>query len=165
MAERKSALTETKQSARKPSAARTSAKVWTEEERAAIQESARERRVASRRDPGHERAEGERDVLAKIAEMPEPDRALAERVNAIVTASAPSLVPRTYYGMPAYARDGKVICFFQAASKFKVRYATFGFQPDANLTDGNMWPVAFALTKLTPADEAKIATLVKKAVS
>ena len=97
--------------------------------------------------------------------MPEADRALAERVHAIVTASAPSLVPKTYYGMPAYARDGKVICFFQAASKFKVRYATFGFQPDANLTDGNMWPVAFALTKLTSADEARISALVKKAVS
>ena len=165
MAERKSAVTGTKQSARKPSAARTSAKVWTDEERAAIQESARERRVASRRGPGDERAEGERDVLAKIAEMPEPDRALAERVHAIVTASAPSLVPRTYYGMPAYAKDGKVICFFQPASKFKVRYSTLGFQPDARVDDGEMWPVAFAVTELTPRSEARIAELVKKAVS
>lgn len=150
---------------RKTRATRKSAKVWTEEERAAMQESARERKVASRRDPGDARAEGERDVLAKIAEMPEPDRAMAKRLHALVTAVAPSLVPRTYYGMPAYARDGKVICFFQAASKFKVRYATFGFQPDASLDDGAMWPIAFALTKLSAADEAKIGALVKKAVS
>ena len=142
---------------------RNSANVWTEEERAAMQESARERKVASRRDSGDPRAEGERDVLAKIAEMPEPDRAMAKRLHALVTSIAPSLVPRTYYGMPAYAKDGKVICFFQAASKFKVRYATFGFQPDAGLDDGAMWPIAFALTKLTAADEAKIGDLVKKA--
>jgi uncharacterized protein YdhG (YjbR/CyaY superfamily) len=129
-----------------------------------MQESARERKAASRRDPAADRAEGEREVLAKIADMPEPDRVIAERVHALVTATAPSLVPRTYYGMPAYAKDGKVICFFQAASKFKVRYATFGFQPDAGLDDGAMWPVAFALTKLTAADEAKIGALVKKAV-
>ena len=154
-----------KSTTKRPGARRSSANVWTEEERAAMQESARERKAASRRSPDEERAEGLRDVLAKIAEMPEHDRVLAERIHALITAAAPSLVPRTYYGMPAYAKDGKVICFFQAASKFKVRYATFGFQPDANLTDGNMWPVAFALTKLTPADEAKISALVKKAVS
>ncbi len=158
-------MTKSKQSAKRTSAARNSAKVWTDEERAAMQESARERKVASRRSPGDERAEGERDVLGKIAEMPEADRAIAKRVHALVMTTAPSLVPRTYYGMPAYAKDGKVICFFQAASKFKVRYATFGFQPDASLDDGAMWPVAFALTKLTAASEARIAELVKKAVS
>jgi len=158
-------MTESKQSTRKTSTASTSAKVWTEEERAAMQESARERKAASRRAPGDERAEGERDVLAKIAEMPEADRVMAQRLHALVTSTAPSLVPRTYYGMPAYAKDGKVMCFFQASSKFKVRYSTFGFQPDASLDDGAMWPVAFALTKLTAADEARIAALVKKAVS
>jgi uncharacterized protein YdhG (YjbR/CyaY superfamily) len=164
MSERKSALTASKQSARKTTAARNSAKVWTEEERAAMQESARERKVASRRSPGDERAEGERDLLGKIAEMPKADRDLAERIHELVTTAAPSLAPKTYYGMPAYAKDGKVICFFQAASKFKVRYATFGFQPDARLDDGAMWPVAFAVTRLTAADEARISSLVKKAV-
>lgn len=138
---------------------------FTDEERAAMRESVSERKARARRGPGDDRAQGEREVLAKIAEMAEPDRVMAERLHALVSATAPSLVPRTYYGMPAYARDGKVICFFQAASKFKVRYATFGFQPDANLDDGAMWPVAFALAKLTKADEARIATLVKKAVS
>jgi hypothetical protein len=164
MPKKRSAMGESKPTT-KTRATRSSAKVWTEEERAAMQESARERKTASRRDPGDARAEGERDVRAKIAEMPEPDRAMAERLHALVTSIAPSLVPRTYYGMPAYAKDGKVICFFQAASKFKVRYATFGFQPDASLDDGAMWPIAFALTKLTAADEAKIGALVKKAVS
>jgi uncharacterized protein YdhG (YjbR/CyaY superfamily) len=128
-----------------------------------MQESARERKAASRRGPRDERAEGEHDVQAKIAEMPEPDRAMAERLHALVTDTAPDLVPRTYYGMPAYAKDGKVICFFQAASKFKVRYSTFGFQPDARVDDGEMWPVAFAVTKLTAGVEARIAELVKKA--
>ena len=103
-------------------------------------------------------------MLAKIAEMPEPDRSMAERIHALVATSAPSLVPRTYYGMPAYAKEGKVICYFQAKSKFKVRYATFGFQPDASLDDGSMWPVAFALKDLTAAEEERIAELVKKAV-
>jgi hypothetical protein len=146
--------------------ARGSANVWTEEERAAMQESARERKAASRRGKDDdERAEGERDVLAKIADMPEHDRAMAKRLHALVTTTAPSLVPKTYYGMPAYAKDGKVICFFQAASKFKVRYATFGFQPDAKLDDGTMWPNAFALKELTAADEKRLAALVKKAVS
>ena len=156
-------MSESKQST-KTRATRSSANVWTEEERAAMQESARERKVASRRDPDADRAEGEREVLAKIADMPEADRVMAERVHALVTAAAPSLVPRTYYGMPAYASGGKVICFFQAASKFKVRYATFGFQPDASLDDGSMWPIAFALTKLTAGEEARISTLVKQAV-
>jgi uncharacterized protein YdhG (YjbR/CyaY superfamily) len=163
MAEGKSAMTESKQSTRKTSATRGSAKVWTDEERAAMQESARERKAAARRTPEEDRAEGERDVLAKIAEMPDADRTMAERLHAIVTASAPNLVPRTYYGMPAYAKDGKVICFFQPASKFKVRYSTFGFQPDARIDDGEMWPVAFAVTKLTAGVEARIAELVKKA--
>ena len=104
-------------------------------------------------------------MLAKIAEMPEHDRVMAERIHALITAAAPSLVPRTYYGMPAYAKDGKVICFFQAASKFKVRYATFGFQPDASLDDGGLWPVAFALKDLTATEEARITALVKKAAS
>ena len=110
-------------------------------------------------------ADGEGDVLAKIAEMPEPDRAMAERLHAIVKASAPSLSPKTWYGMPAYAKDGNVVCFFQSAHKFKARYATFGFSDKANLDEGNMWPAAFALKKLTAADEVRIAALVKKAVS
>jgi uncharacterized protein YdhG (YjbR/CyaY superfamily) len=138
---------------------------WTDEERAAMKEHARELKASSRRSPAADRAEGEAEVLAKIAEMPDDDRAMAERLHALVTTTAPSLVPRTYYGMPAYARDGKVICFFQAASKFKVRYATFGFQPDARLDEGAIWPVAFALAGLTAEAEARIAALVKKAVS
>ncbi len=150
--------------AKKP-AAKSSAKVWTDEERAAMQESARERKAASRRNPAEERAEGEADVRAKIAEMPTAERAMAERIHELVTTAAPVLVPRTYYGMPAYAKDGKVICFFQAKSKFKVRYSTFGFQPDALVDDGEMWPVAFAVTELTPRSEARIAELVKKAVT
>jgi hypothetical protein len=140
---------------------------FTDEERLAMKEHARELKAAARRGPGAKtgNADGESDVLAKIAEMPEPDRAMATRLHALIKASAPALVPRTWYGMPAYAREGKVICFFQAASKFKVRYATLGFQHDANLDDGAMWPVAFALRELTPADEARIAALVKKAVA
>ena len=110
-------------------------------------------------------ADGERNVLAKIAEMPEPDRAMAGRLHAIVKASAPALSPRTWYGMPAYAKDGNVVCFFQSAHKFKARYATFGFSDKANLDKGAMWPTAFALKELTAAEEAKIAALVKKAVS
>jgi len=145
--------------------AKASAGVWTDEERAAMQESARERKASSRRGSVDERADGERDIRDKIAEMPEPDRAMAERIHELVMATAPVLVPRTYYGMPAYARDGKVICFFQAASKFKVRYSTFGFQPEATIDDGEMWPVAFAVTRLTPGVEKRIAALVKQAVS
>jgi uncharacterized protein YdhG (YjbR/CyaY superfamily) len=158
-------MADVKSNTKRPSARRSSGNVWTDEERAAMQASARERKAAARRDPDEARAAGERDVLKKIAEMPKPDRVMAERLHALVTSIAPSLVPRTYYGMPAYAKDGKVICFFQAASKFKVRYATFGFQPDASLDDGAMWPIAYALTKLTAADEAKIGALVKRAVS
>jgi uncharacterized protein YdhG (YjbR/CyaY superfamily) len=142
-----------------------SSKVWTDEERAAMQESAKERKGASRRKPADERAEGERAIREKIAGMPEPDRTMAERVHAIVTESAPILVPRTYYGMPAYARDGKTVCFFKPASKFKERYATLGFEQHASLDDGEMWPVAFALAELTPKAEARIAELVKRAAS
>jgi uncharacterized protein YdhG (YjbR/CyaY superfamily) len=143
----------------------TAAKTWTDEERAAMQESVRERKAASRRDPADERAEGERDVRAKIADMPPGDRAMAERIHELVTTTAPSLVPRTYYGMPAYAKDGKVICFFKPASKFKVRYSTFEFQPDARVDDGEMWPVAFAVIELTARSEARITELVKRAIN
>lgn len=140
-------------------------KVWTEEERAAIQESARERKKQAKLSPEEERAAGEQEVQAKIAEMPEPDHSMASRIHALVLEAAPALVPRTYYGMPAYAKDGKTICFFQPKAKFKVRYATFGFQPDAMIDDGELFPVAFAVTELTPAAEARIAELVKRAVS
>jgi uncharacterized protein YdhG (YjbR/CyaY superfamily) len=140
------------------------ANVWTDEERAAMQASAKERKTASRRDPAEERAEGEADVRAKIADMPAADRVMGERIHELVTTTAPSLVPRTYYGMPAYAKDGKVICFYKPASKFKVRYSTFEFQADARLDDGDMWPVSFAVHKLTPGAEARIAALLKKAV-
>jgi uncharacterized protein YdhG (YjbR/CyaY superfamily) len=129
-----------------------------------VKERARELKAARRRGWSADAADAETALLAKIAEMPDADRVMAERIHAIVMAAAPSLSSRTWYGMPAYARDGKLICFFQAASKFKVRYATFGFQPDAKLDDGTMWPTSFALTELTPADEARIAALVKKAV-
>ncbi len=154
----------TKASTAKSGGAKGSANVWTDEERAAMQESARERKTSSKRDPAAERAEGEADVQAKIAEMPPEERTMAERIHKIVASTAPSLVPRTYYGMPAYAKDGKVILFFQGKSKFKVRYSTLGFQPDARIDDGDMWPVAFAVTELTPASEKRIAELVKKAI-
>src|SRR5215813_3529642 len=132
---------------------------FTDEERGAMKERARELKAAARK------ADAESDVLAKIAEMTEPDRALAERIHAIVKANAPDLSPKTWYGQPAYARDGKVVCFFQPASKFKTRYATLGFNDAANLDDGAMWPVAFALKDLTAADEARIGELVTKAAS
>ena len=134
---------------------------FTDEERAAMRERARELKSAGRGG----KADGESDVLAKIAEMSQPDRAMAERLHALIKASAPALSPRTWYGMPAYARDGKVVCFFQSAEKFKSRYATFGFSDKANLDDGEMWPTSFALKELTAADVARIAALVKKAVS
>ena len=136
---------------------------FTAEERAAMKERARELKAAAR--ANRDKEDGESDVLAKIAEMPEADRALGERLHAIVKASAPALSPRTWYGMPAYAKDGKVVCYFTAASKFNSRYATFGFNDDANLDDGTMWPTSFALTELTAAEEARISALVKKAVS
>jgi uncharacterized protein YdhG (YjbR/CyaY superfamily) len=139
---------------------------FTDEERAAMKERARELKAEARRGPRakKDKADGEGDVLAKIAEMQEPDRAMAERLHAIVKASAPDLSPRTWYGMPAYAKDGKVVCFFQSAQKFKTRYATLGFSEKANLDEGAMWPTAFALTKLTDAEEARIVALVKRAV-
>ncbi|MCA1569961.1 MAG: DUF1801 domain-containing protein [Chloroflexi bacterium] len=153
-------MTATKKSAKRPTARDTSSKVWTDEERDAMQDHAREMK-ATRGRKG--KADGEADVLAKIADMPEPDRSMAERIHAIVKANAPDLASKTWYGMPAYAKDGKVVCFFQAAAKFKARYATFGFNDDANLDEGTMWPTSFALTKLTAADEARIGALVKKA--
>ena len=145
-------------------ATRKKAKVWSDVEMAAMQETAQERKRASRRDPAAEREEGERDVQEKIAEMAPADRVMAKRIHAIVKETAPELVPRTWYGLPAYAKGGKVICFFKAASKYKERYATFGFDQSANLEEGTMWPTSWFLTKLTPADEKKIAALVKKAV-
>ena len=141
------------------------AKAFTDEGRDAIKERARELKAAARRGPRADKADGESEVLAKIAEMPEPDRVLGERLHAVIKASAPALSPRLWYGMPAYAKDGKVVCFFQAAQKFKTRYATFGFSDSANLDEGAMWPTAFALTELTAAAEARIGALVKKAVS
>jgi len=154
----------TKTKSKRASTARPkSDNVFTEEERAAVQATARERKSQARLSPQEERDAGEQEVRAKIAEMPTPDREMGERIHSLVTKSAPVLVPRTYYGMPAYAKDGKVICFFKPASKFKVRYATFEFQPDATLDDGDMWPVSFAVAKLTAAVEARIAELVKKA--
>ena len=137
---------------------------FTADERAAMKDHAQELKTAARRGPRAAKADGEGDVLAKIAEMPEPDRARAERIHAIVKASAPALSPRTWYGMPAYAKDGKIVCFFQPAQKFKTRYATFGFSDQANLDEGAMWPTAFALKELTPTAEATISVLVKKAV-
>jgi uncharacterized protein YdhG (YjbR/CyaY superfamily) len=137
---------------------------FTAEERAAMKERAKELKAEER--ANKDKAAGERDVLAKIAEMPEPDRAMAERLHAIIKASAPALSPKTWYGMPAYAdKDGKVVCFFTAASKFNTRYATLGFNDTANLDEGAMWPTSFALKALTAAEEAKIVALVKKAVS
>ena len=140
-----------------------STKVFTDEERDAMKEHAKEQKAAARR--GEDKADGESEVLAKIAEMPEGDRTMAERLHAVVKASAPGLSPKLWYGMPAYAKDGRVICFFQAAQKFKTRYATLGFGNDANLDEGAMWPTAFALTKLTAADEKRIGALVKNAAS
>jgi uncharacterized protein YdhG (YjbR/CyaY superfamily) len=139
---------------------------FTDEERGAMKERAQELKAAARRGPRAKRADEESAVLAKIAEMPEPDRAMAERLHAVIKASAPALSPRTWYGMPAYAnKDGKVVCYFTAASKFKERYATFGFNAAANLDEGAMWPTSFALKELTPAVEEEIGALVKKAVS
>ena len=137
--------------------------VWTAEERAAMKEAVAEAKRAAKR--GADNAAGEADLLAKIAEMPEPDRSMAARIHEIVKAAVPELASKTWYGMPAYTKDGKSICFFQAASKFNVRYATFGFQPDARLDDGAMWANAFAVLELTPEVEERIASLVKHAAS
>ena len=160
-------MPKTKTSTKRASTARKSGNVWTDEERAAMQESARERKASAGRTPDEARTAGERDLRESLAKLSNDDRAMAERIDKVVTAAAPSLWPKTYYGMPAYARegkDGKVICFFQPKSKFKVRYSTFGFQPDAKIDDGEMFPIAFAVTELTPAAERRIAELVKKAV-
>jgi uncharacterized protein YdhG (YjbR/CyaY superfamily) len=140
-------------------------KVWTDVEKAAMVESAKERKKQAKLTPEQERAAGDADIQAKLEEMTPPERAIAEKFREIVAKVAPDLVPRTYYGMPAYAKDGKVICFFQPASKFKVRYNTLGFQPDANLDDGDLWPVAFAVTKLSPAVERRMAELIKQSAS
>lgn len=155
-------MSETKKSARRTTGRSTPAEGWTDEERAAMKEHAKELKAAAKR--GAAKADGEADVRAKIAEMPAADRAIAERIHEIVKASAPDLVPRTWYGMPAYAKDGKVVCFFQPADKFKARYSVLGFNDAATLDDGTMWPTSFALTKLTAADEKAIAALVRKAV-
>ena len=165
MAERKPAKKATQKSAKSTTANNKKSKGFTDEERAAMKERAQELKVEARRGPRADKADGESAVLAKIAEMPEPDRAMGKRLHAIVKASAPALAPRLWYGMPAYARDGKVVCFFQSAQKFKTRYSTFGFSDKANLDEGQMWPTGFALKALTAADEAKIGALVKKAVS
>ena len=153
-------MTDTKKAAKPTTSVNRAGDQWTAEELAAMKEHAKELKAAANK------ADGESALLAKIAEMPEPDRAMAERLHALIKATAPGLSPKTYYGMPAYANeDGKVVCFFQPASKFKARYSTLGFNDDAMLDDGTMWPTSWALTKLTAADEAKIAALVKKAVA
>ena len=154
-------MTDTKKTA----ARGTSRAGWTDEERAAMKEHAEELKKEEKRGGKTSRAAGETDVLEKIAAMPDADRAMAERIHAIVTEVAPDLAPRTWYGMPAYAKDGKVVCFFTAASKFNERYASFGFNAAANLDAGSMWPTAWALTKISKSDEKEIARLVKKAVS
>jgi len=145
--------------------AATKPKGFTDEERLAMKERVQELKAEARRGQRAGKADGERDLLAKIAEMREPDRTMATRVHAIVQASAPALAPKTWYGMPAYAKDGAVVCFFQSAQKFKARYATFGFSDVAQLDEGTMWPTSFALKELSAADEARIAALVKRAVS
>jgi uncharacterized protein YdhG (YjbR/CyaY superfamily) len=165
MPQRKPAKKATQKSAKSTTAIGKKSKGFTDEERAAMKERAQELKVAARRGPRADKADGESDVLAKIAEMPGPDRAMAKRLHAIIKASAPALAPKTWYGMPAYAKDGKVVCFFQSAQKFKSRYATFGFSDEANLDEGPMWPTSFALKELTAAEEARIGALVKKAVS
>ncbi len=165
MAERKPGKKATQKSAKSTTAIGKMSKGFTDEERAAMKERAQELKAAARRGPRADKADGESAVLAKIADMPKPDRAMAKRLHAIIKASAPALSPKTWYGMPAYAKDGKVVCFFQSAQKFNTRYATFGFSDEANLDEGAMWPVAFALKELTAAEEARIGALVKKAVS
>jgi uncharacterized protein YdhG (YjbR/CyaY superfamily) len=156
---------DTQKSAKSTTAINKKSKGFTDEERAAMKERAQELKTEARRGPRADKADGESAVLAKIAEMHGPDRALAKRLHAIIQASAPALSPKTWYGMPAYAKDGKVVCYFQSAQKFKSRYATLGFSDEANLDKGAMWPTSFALKELTAAEEAKIGALVKKAVS
>jgi uncharacterized protein YdhG (YjbR/CyaY superfamily) len=156
---------ETKKSATRATANTKTSEGFTDEERAAMKERAQELKAEARRVRRAAKADAESDVLAKIAEMQGSDRAMAERLHAIIKATAPALAPKTWYGMPAYAKDGKVVCYFQSAQKFNSRYATLGFNDTANLDDGTMWPTSFALTKLTAAEEARIVELVKKAVS
>jgi len=165
MAERKPAKKDTQKSAKSTTATGKKFTGLTDEERGAMKDRVQELKAVARRGPRADKADEESGVLAKIAEMQEPDRVMGERLHAIIKASAPALSPRLWYGMPAYTKDGKVVCFFQSAQKFKARYATFGFNDVANLDEGAMWPVAFALTELTAADEARIGALVKKAVS
>src|SRR6059036_1950449 len=163
MAEKKPAKKATQKSAKRTTGINKKSKGFTDEERAAMKARAQELKAEARSEKN--KADGESDVLAKIAAMKEPDRAMAKRLHAIIKASAPALSPKTWYGMPAYAKDGKVVCFFKPAQKFKTRYATFGFSDAANLDEGALWPVAFALKDLTAAEEARIGVLVKKAVS
>ena len=165
MADKKAAKNGTQKPAKSTKAIAKTSKVFTDEERAAMRERAQELKAAARRGPNAGKADEESVVLARIAEMPAPDRAMGERLHAIITSSAPELSPKLWYGMPAYAKDGNVVCFFQGAQKFKTRYATLGFSDKAALDDGHMWPTAFALTELTADDEARIRALVKKAVS
>src|SRR5467141_262606 len=157
-------MQDTKNSAKRTGIDKTS-EGWTDEERGAMKERHQELKASARRGPSADKADGESAVLEKIAEMPEPDRAMGERLHAVIKASAPALSPSLWYGMPAYAKDGNVVCFFQSAQKFKTRYATLGFSDKAKLDEGAMWPTAFALTELTAADEARIGALLKKAVS
>ena len=158
-------MKDTQKSAKSTAATDKKFEGFTAEERAAMKARAQELKAAARPGPRGKKVDEESAVLAKIAEMPEPDRVLAERLHAIIKASAPVLAPKTWYGMPAYAKDGKVLCFFQSAEKFNARYATFGFNDTANLDDGAMWPTSFALKELTAADEERIGALVRKAVS
>ncbi|MEP6759590.1 MAG: DUF1801 domain-containing protein [Actinomycetota bacterium] len=160
-----SAKKATKKSAKGKTAIGKTSKTFTDEERVAMKERVQEQKAVARRGSREDKADGESAVLSKIAEMPEPDRAMGKRLHTILKANAPALSPRLWYGMPAYAKDGKVVCFFQSAQKFKTRYATLGFSDAANLDKGALWPVAFALKELTATEEAKIAALVKKAAS
>jgi len=156
-------MADTKTSSKRPAGRETPAEGWTAEEKAAMKEHAKELKVAAKR--GADEAAGEADVQAKIADMPKADRDMAKRIHDVVRRIAPDLIPRTWYGMPAYAKDDKIVCFFQPADKFKARYSTLGFNDVANLDDGAMWPTSWALTELSAADEKKIGELVKKAVS
>jgi hypothetical protein len=158
-------MNDPKKSAKSTTASDKTFEGFTAEERAAMKDHAKDLKAAARRGPRAAEADGESDVLAKIAEMPEADRVMAERLHALIKASAPALAPRTWYGMPAYAKAGKIICHFQPAQKFKTRYATLAFSDQANLDEGAMWPTSYALMELTAADEARIAALVKNAVS
>ena len=158
-------MTDSKSSTKGKRSTTKSGNVLSDEERAAMQETIRERQRAAKRSPEEQRVQGQADVQAKIGEMAEDDRVIAARIHELILAAAPNLVPRTFYGMPAYAKGDKVICFFQAKSKFKVRYSTLGFQPAARLDDEEMWPVAFALTRLTASGEKRITELIKKAAS